>query len=751
MRLTGEGLFAVDVGEPLSPAVFAALLARGRPFSIKADYRGLPPPIEELDLVHLEPAGAATVPNGTLVLRLVDDAGFEFSRRPSARDDAIARVVTVERPGHRHHLDRRRWRVLGRALAASPRFARVFGAARGFVVRVWRPMPPTAAPFTLAPPDELVAEVRRKWAAPAEVRLTGGADPVLESWEEDIFARLIAPGASVLVIGCGGGRESLALAARGFRVTGIDFVEALVDEARRRAATARVAASFEATTAEALALRGAGGFAAVLVSTPVYEQTPGRARRIALLRSLARLTAPDGLVILCAAWHRDRGPRRAAIDGARWLLRKLGVASAAEPGDRFTYHVSIASHHATRCFYHRFQRPDEIARELRAAGLVGVPHPDGAWLVRPAEAPSAADVLLALVRGERAPGAVAASESLVELAVREGVAPWLCAGVGAVPETLRARLAHTYERTWARNAVLRTRWDEVVETLEAVGIRALALKGMALLETVYDDPGARPMADLDVLVPGDDFERARATLVRAGWTAADGPDAAANVYRGYTHLTRGGAVLDLHRELAGYPRVAGVVRVDHDALWARAQRLPRGGCRLATEDQLLHLALHLVLGSEFGRLLNFVDVDRVVRGADVDWDRLLDDATRWRVRAVLAYVLGVAVVALGTPVPPEVRRRLAPSGSARLVTRVLGTMLPPTLGRRPGETRLYLAETLLMDRPRWALRVAATTLFPPARWLRFHYGAQSRWQLGMARALHPLRVCARAIAPGSSS
>jgi hypothetical protein len=88
--------------------------------------------------------------------------------------------------------------------------------------------------------------------------------------------------------------------------------------------------------------------------------------------------------------------------------------------------------------------------------------------------------------------------------------------------------------------------------------------------------------------------------------------------------------------------------------------------------------------------------------------------------------------------------RLLPTGAARLAPAVLGTTGPPTLMRRPGEARLYLAETLHMDRPRWVARVAATTLFPPAPWLRFHYGARSRWGLGLARALHPLRVCARA-------
>lgn len=754
MRLTGEGLFAVEVGRPLTTSVFAELLARGKPFMIKADYRGVPPPIEELDLVHLEPAPRGASP-GTLVLAAVDDdGGFEFTWTPPRGTRPMARVLAVERPGAVVRLDARRWRVIGRALAASPTVAAVFSRARALMVRAWRPMPPGRAPLTIAPPEHIVTGVRAKWAAAGEVaHLAAESDPALEPWEQLIFDRFVAPGSRVLVVGCGGGRESLALAERGFHVTGIDFVPALVDEARRRAAACRLAARFETTTVEDLALAQSAAFDAILATTPVYEQTPGRERRVAFLRALRRLTAPGGLVVLCAAWYPDRGPRRAMIDGARWLLRRLGVRAAAEPGDRFTYHVSIASDHATACFYHRFQRPGEIAREIRAAGLAGAPHPEGPWLVRQPLAVSAGDAILALLGG--APVSArddAGWERLRALAEREGVAPLLHARVdgspaiaAGVPVKVRARLRLSYEQTWGRSAVLATRWREVVAALETAGIRGLALKGIALLEGGhYEDPGLRPMTDLDVLVRDGEFAAARTALLRAGWEAADGDDAAANAFRGYSHLKRGGVVLDLHRDLAGYPRVAGVLRVDHEGLWRRACPLPRGGWTLCAEDHLVHLAVHLVLGSEFGRLLNFVDVARVVTRGNLAWETVLEEAARWRVREVLGYVLRVATTSLDAPVPDEVLSRLSHAGAARLAPRVLGTAGPPTLMRRPGETRLYLAETLLMDRPRWVLRVATTTLFPPTPWLRFHYGARSRWQLGLARTLHPFRVCARA-------
>ena len=49
----------------------------------------------------------------------------------------------------------------------------------------------------------------------------------------DVFLKLLPAGAAVLDVGCGGGTKSKYLAAKGFRVTGIDFSENMIEIARR--------------------------------------------------------------------------------------------------------------------------------------------------------------------------------------------------------------------------------------------------------------------------------------------------------------------------------------------------------------------------------------------------------------------------------------------------------------------------------------------------------------------------------------
>ncbi len=71
--------------------------------------------------------------------------------------------------------------------------------------------------------------------------------PEMTEKDADFLAEALAlpPGKRVLDVPCGNGRHSLALAKRGFAVTGVDLSAEFIDEAKTRAATDSIPAQFE--------------------------------------------------------------------------------------------------------------------------------------------------------------------------------------------------------------------------------------------------------------------------------------------------------------------------------------------------------------------------------------------------------------------------------------------------------------------------------------------------------------------------
>jgi putative nucleotidyltransferase-like protein len=379
-----------------------------------------------------------------------------------------------------------------------------------------------------------------------------------------------------------------------------------------------------------------------------------------------------------------------------------------------------------------------------------------------AELPPDARLLLLGARGRPEPAADAVLATLVstavdwtalvDIAIREGTAPLLHSHLhrldllDRLPIPARRRLIEVARSVWAANAVLARHWGEATTALRQAGVATLTLKGMALANVVYAEPGLRPMADVDLLVRPTDRAVALATLRTLGYQT---PGEAADLLgasRSFAELVRDGTRIDLHWHAARYLRFEGIVDVDHEGLWSRARPLvtPEGrSLMLSPEDLLLYLVLHLTLGSDFARVLWYADIDAVVHrfAAELDWDRLVKETDRWRVRTLTGWTLGVVARSFDTPLPPALLDRLGQGGWRRAaVAECIGASTPPSLAGALDETRVYPAQTLLMDRAADVLRVFAWTFFPSATWLRHHYTLEP-WQVPLYRAVHPLRVC----------
>ena len=126
--------------------------------------------------------------------------------------------------------------------------------------------------------------------------LVWGARPNV--WVERETAPL-SPGRAV-DLACGEGRNSVWLAARGWRVTGVDFSASALDKARTLAAGHHPPVVIDWQCADVGTFRADGTFD---MATLVYAQLPAEPRRTAI-RSAWDALAPNG-ILLVIAHHSD--------------------------------------------------------------------------------------------------------------------------------------------------------------------------------------------------------------------------------------------------------------------------------------------------------------------------------------------------------------------------------------------------------------------------------------------------------------
>jgi SAM-dependent methyltransferase len=110
----------------------------------------------------------------------------------------------------------------------------------------------------------------------------------------------VAPGTRVLDVGCGVGRWSRLLAARGAQVNGVDLSPTMIEEARRRAARAGLAERCRFIVQDSAALDAGEPFDLVLGVTVLQHILDPQALRAAIA-GIARHAGPRGRIVLLEA------------------------------------------------------------------------------------------------------------------------------------------------------------------------------------------------------------------------------------------------------------------------------------------------------------------------------------------------------------------------------------------------------------------------------------------------------------------
>ncbi|MEM7411661.1 MAG: nucleotidyltransferase family protein [Myxococcota bacterium] len=297
--------------------------------------------------------------------------------------------------------------------------------------------------------------------------------------------------------------------------------------------------------------------------------------------------------------------------------------------------------------------------------------------------------------------------AVLRAAERARVAPLLHRALEAgriadpLPSSFRSACERIYYASLRKNLIALETSASLFEELAAAGIPAAPLKGWAFVtgsDPLYPDCGTRPMDDLDLIVDPAHREPAFALLESRGFRPVN--DSAARVAGGHEvafHRRVSGADLfvELHWAWAGKESLMREFAVSGaDFLGSLCEESDDGTRRQTELGAILFTSLHATRHT-LERWIWLVDLHRLLTRREPDWEGLLREAARWRVRRPLYAAFAATRELLRTPIPKEVLSELAPGPvRKRLLHRSLArTAQEPRHQRRAWTVKLLLGES----------------------------------------------------------
>lgn len=266
-------------------------------------------------------------------------------------------------------------------------------------------------------------------------------------------------------------------------------------------------------------------------------------------------------------------------------------------------------------------------------------------------------------------------DELISRANAQGVTPLLYwhlskrpAWWRGIPKSACDRLSALYHHNVRRNGMLLHELDSLLAIMQAAGIPVMLMKELHLLQTIYPEPGLRPLGDLDLLVQREDFERAKFLLQKAGYQ----PEWRHNPFKdrygfGYHLINREkGVWIDLQwnlcqREWTAADDGLGKFRPPIQKIWDRALSDGRVW-KKSWEDLLFHLCVHAE-GHGWGELIQFCDIAAVIQrcGRGLDWKYLIETTRAASLEASLYCTLHLINEIWGVAIPAEFLQQLRPA------------------------------------------------------------------------------------------
>jgi hypothetical protein len=250
--------------------------------------------------------------------------------------------------------------------------------------------------------------------------------------------------------------------------------------------------------------------------------------------------------------------------------------------------------------------------------------------------------------------------------------------------------SQTYFLTLSKNLLLLNKGLEIIRAFKDKHVDYLILKGFYFAFSVYPDAGLRHMGDIDFLVKKGDLRKIEEILNRLGYI-----ETSAKAQRVYgcdcTFSGKQGVIIDIHWDLCQYERFKGVIHLTAD-FWMRAREVNLSETPVMTlsrEDHILYVLLHYGLVHLFSLTNGAYDLQYLINGSTIDWERIINNASKYGIKTALYYGLLKASQITPLRLPDYVFKRLAPGPFKR--------KLLDYLFKYNSTAQYYLCQALLLD------------------------------------------------------
>lgn len=235
-----------------------------------------------------------------------------------------------------------------------------------------------------------------------------------------------------------------------------------------------------------------------------------------------------------------------------------------------------------------------------------------------------------------------------------------------IPTFVSEDLRKAHIESVYKNTLIFRHVSILLTALIAENVPVIGLKGIFLLENVYNNIAARPLGDIDILVRKKDLQTAIRILKTLGYTMDTYfslQDQNTDVKHTPPMKNKDGLSIEIHWTILSENEP---FKIDTGGLWDRALSVKIADVdvlALSPEDLVLHLSIHFAYQHHLKLgLRGLNDIAEVLHYYEkhLDWGAIEKRSQKWGVDKVIWLALSLAEELLDAPVPSEVLFHLRP-------------------------------------------------------------------------------------------